>query len=527
MPARAKVFNVVSVLLLALVALVIIVRLLTPLPSLEGRTAPPPTVDTSLTRLGRAIQPEAARNPGLSGIHAIADPHDALAARVMLARAADRTLDVQYYLWRADRSGILLLNALREAADRGVHVRLLLDDNNTSNLDPLLTELDNHPNIEVRLFNPFVLRSPRLLGYLTDFSRLNRRMHNKSFTADGQATIIGGRNVGDEYFGAADGSLFLDLDVLAAGPIAAEVAEDFNRYWTSQSAYPADRILPPLEKDAPSLLPSISALIAYDPGARDYIEAIRRTQLVQALINRKLPLDWVPVRMLSDDPAKGLGVAVPETLVAHKLAKLLGQPRHTLGLVSAYFVPTKAGVAAFADMARQGAEIRILTNALEATDVAIVHAGYAKRRKALLQEGIHLYETRASALGASEAYLQMSTGSSAVLRGSGSVLHAKTFTVDGARVFVGSFNFDPRSVHLNTEMGFLIESPRLAQTIHDGLKREAPLRAYEVRLSDTGQLYWIEQTGGRTIRHDTEPGTTAWQRLTIWLLSHLPIEWLL
>lgn len=519
-------FYLIALALFVVVTAGITIRLTHPLPSLEGRGTPPLLPGISTTRLEQAIEPEAARHSGTSGIHAIPDPHEAFAARVMLARAAERTLDIQYYIWRTDRSGSLLFQAVLEAADRGVQVRLLLDDNNTSGMDALLAALDNHPNIEVRLFNPFTLRSPRLIGYLTDFDRLNRRMHNKSFTADGQATIVGGRNVGDEYFGATDGALFLDLDVLAVGPVATDVAHDFNRYWTSASAYPVDRLLPKTDSD-----PSLMLSAAKEPEAAEFIEAIRRTRLVQSLVEGKLPLTWVPVRMLSDDPAKGLGVAVPETLVAHKLGELLEQPRHTLGLVSGYFVPTAAGVAAFADIAGEGVKVSILTNALEATDVAIVHAGYAKRRKPLLEAGIALHETKASALGNEGASLrfssQVSGGSSSVLRGSGSVLHAKTFTVDDRRVFIGSFNFDPRSVHLNTEMGFLIESPTLARSVHDGLVDEAPLRAYEVRLDADGDLYWLEQVDGKTIRHDTEPGTNAVQRSVIWLLSHLPIEWML
>ena len=515
-----------ALLLLSVVAIGLAVRATHPLPSLEGRSAPPALPDADATRLGRAVQAEAALHPGLSGVHALPDPHEAFAARVMLARAAERTLDIQYYIWRTDRSGSLLFQAIEEAADRGVHVRLLLDDNNTAGMDPLLAALDGHPNIEVRLFNPFALRSPRFIGYLTDFSRLNRRMHNKSFTADGQATIIGGRNVGDEYFGATDGALFLDLDVLAVGPVATDVAHDFNRYWTSASAYPAERILPEAAANEPVSLPAASA-----PEAAEYLEAIRTTRLVQSLVEGNLSMRWVPVRMVSDDPAKGLGAAVPENLVTHKLAALLEQPRHTLGLASGYFVPTKAGVAFFAAMERKGVEVSILTNALEATDVAVVHAGYAKRRKALLEAGITLHEIKASALGDDALNLRfsgtVSGGSSSVLRGSGSVLHAKTFTVDDQRVFIGSFNFDPRSAHLNTEMGFLIESPDLARRVHEGLAEAMPLRSYEVRLDQDGSLYWLEQANGKTVRHETEPGTNAMQRGVIWLLSHLPIEWLL
>ncbi|MBN9407350.1 MAG: phospholipase D family protein, partial [Burkholderiales bacterium] len=202
------------------------------------------------TQLGRALGPELAAHPGLSGIHALDHPHDAFAARVLLARAAERTLDVQYYIWRGDTTGTLLLAELLAAAERGVRVRLLLDDLGTAGLDGPLAAMNGHPRIEVRLFNPFAWRSPKPLGYLADLRRANRRMHNKSFTVDNQASIVGGRNVGDEYFGATSGVLFADLDVLAVGPVVQDVSDDFDRYWASASAYPAERILPAVAPQA-------------------------------------------------------------------------------------------------------------------------------------------------------------------------------------------------------------------------------------------------------------------------------------
>ncbi|WP_262358491.1 phospholipase D-like domain-containing protein, partial [Bordetella pertussis] len=217
-------------------------------------TLPPPVDRTAshaldatqarATPLGQGVGELADTHPGLSGFHVLGDAQDAFAARMLLARAATRTLDVQYYIWRNDMTGTLLLQALHAAAERGVRVRLLLDDNGISGLDDALAALDAHPNAEVRLFNPFPTRSFKALGYLTDFSRLNRRMHNKSFTVDNQATIIGGRNIGDEYFGATDGVLFADLDVLAVGPVVGDVSAEFDAYWASESAWPAGPLLP-------------------------------------------------------------------------------------------------------------------------------------------------------------------------------------------------------------------------------------------------------------------------------------------
>ena len=197
----------------------------------------------SETRLGRAVLPLCAAHEGQCGLVALDDSMDAFVARHRLAEMAQSTLDVQYYIWDDDMSGRLLFLALLAAADRGVHVRILLDDNNTSGMDDALRQLEAHPCIEVRLFNPFSFRTLRALGYLTDFARLNRRMHNKSFTADGVATIVGGRNIGDAYFGAGDEPLFTDLDVMAIGPVVTDVAQDFERYWQSACVSPLHEVL--------------------------------------------------------------------------------------------------------------------------------------------------------------------------------------------------------------------------------------------------------------------------------------------
>ncbi len=244
---KPKPRNRLAVAGLLLVVGVLILDRCNSLPAIERRTSSTAMTDTGSTRLGKAAAPLLGAHPGLSGIHILRDARNAFAARSLLASAAERTLDVQYYIWRNDQSGTLLMKALVDAADRGVRVRLLLDDNNTSGLDALLAATDAHPRIEVRLFNPFAVRRPRAIGYLTEFPRLNRRMHNKSFTADNQVTIIGGRNVGDEYFGATDGVLFADLDAIAIGPVVGEVSNDFDRYWARDSSYPADRLLPAVD----------------------------------------------------------------------------------------------------------------------------------------------------------------------------------------------------------------------------------------------------------------------------------------
>lgn len=492
------------------------------LPSLEGRTPSLTLTDTAQTKLAQAVLPLAAQHPGVSGIYALSDGRDAFAARALLAAAAERTLDVQYYIWHKDITGTLLFDALRQAAERGVRVRLLLDDNNTSELDDTLALLARQPNLEIRLFNPFALRSPRALGFLTDFSRLNRRMHNKSFTADNQATIVGGRNVGDEYFGAAGDVLFADLDVLVIGPVVGAVSHDFDRYWNSPSAYPATSLIKPPKTGDAGEIAAEADRIDDTEAAEEYVRAMRTSPFVQQLIERQLPFEWAPTRLVSDDPAKVLDKARPGSGVAANLKNLLGVPAKELDLVSPYFVPGKSGTQAFAELAKEGVNVRILTNALEATDVAAVHAGYAKWRKPLLEAGVTLYESRRSW---DENDAREKTGR---FGSSASSLHAKTFAVDDQRIFIGSFNFDPRSIDLNTEMGLVIDSPVLAGKLGQAMRGTIPQRAYQVLLNPDGSLYWIarDANGGIT-RYDTEPGTSVWKRMGVSILSVLPIDWLL
>lgn len=492
------------------------------LPPLEKRTVSTVVPDTAATRLGRAVAPLLENHPGKSGIYPLRDARDAFAARVLLARAAERTLDLQYYIWRQDLSGTLLFHAVREAAERGVRVRLLLDDHGTYGLDKTLAALDGHSNIEVRLFNPFRIRTPRALNYLFDFFRLNRRMHNKSFTADNQVTIIGGRNIGDEYFGATDGLLYVDLDVMAVGPVVTEMSKDFDRYWASASSYPVAGLLPAVDGTQIAAIESAASALRENPAAAAYMQALRESAFVQHLVERRLPLEWALTRMVSDDPAKGLGEAKPDGLLLHQLQTLIGKPRAEMDLVAPYFIPGAEGTREFVALAERGVKLRILSNSLEATDaVPAVHAFYAKRRKPLLKAGIKLYELRRLAPVVEPRRDRRSSGSSP------SSLHAKTFAVDGEQVFVGSFHFDPRSADLNTELGFIIDSPSLAKGIAAAFDKRVVLTAYEVRLAENGELYWLERSGDGSVRHDREPGAPFYRRAGVWFLSLLPIEWLL
>jgi putative cardiolipin synthase len=394
--------------------------------------------------LNRVIAPQRKAHPGLSGIYPLGSPLNAFTARMLMLRAAEHSLDLQYYIWHNDLTGALLFDALREAADRGVRVRLLLDDQNTSGLDEVLAALNGHANIEVRLFNPYAGRSARALQFVGDFSRLNRRMHNKSLTVDNQITLIGGRNMGDAYFGATDGVVFADMDVLAVGPVVDEVSTDFDRYWAAVSSYPAERLLPEAAPDALAALAERVARSTERPAASDFVAALRESAFVVQLLAGELPLVWASTRMVSDPPAKVIADKATRRTLASSLVDVIGQATQELQIVSPYFVPTQAGVDALEALRQQGVEVSVLTNSLEATDVGVVHAGYAKHRHALLRAGVRLYELRRASGVPKAALFTGLAGSSAAS------LHAKTFAVDGERLFVGSFNFDPRSAALNT-----------------------------------------------------------------------------
>jgi putative cardiolipin synthase len=487
----------------------------TPLPSQM-----PAVIATDDTAMAQALAPVAAAHPGQSGIFMLRDGREAFAARAVLANAAERTLDVQYYIWDDDITGNLLFNALDAAAERGVRVRLLLDDNNTKRLDRRLALLDLHPRIEVRLFNPFMVRGVRALGYLTDFSRLNRRMHNKSLTADGHATIVGGRNVGDAYFGAAGEVLFADLDVLAVGPVVADVERDFDAYWNSASSYAAAQIIPPSTADSAAEVRRASAALLASVDAQAYVAAIRDSVFIADIRARRVAFEWAKVQLVSDDPAKGLGKAAPSTRIMPQMRDIIGTPSRNFDLVSPYFVPGEEGAAVFAALAKKGVDVRVLTNSLAATDVAAVHAGYAKRRHALLEGGVHLYELR-------RTWSQDAERRSGPFGSSASSLHAKTFAVDGDQLFVGSFNFDPRSTLLNTEMGLIVDSPKLAQRLTQGMASGLPDLAYEVKLNKEGKLIWLEHKNGAVLQLSEEPDASFWRKLQVTVLQWLPIEWLL
>ena len=494
------------------------------LPSLEGRAATTAFADTVATPLGQALAAQSAFHAGKTGIYPLSDPHDAFAARLQLVAAAEKSLDLQYFVWDDDQAGYLLLEALWQAAKRGVRVRLLLDDFYAGDLYRALASLDAQPNIEVRLYNPLVPRFARKLNVLTDFPRVNRRMHNKSFTVDNQVSIVGGRNIGNAYFGAGSGIAFADLDVIAVGASVGQVSRQFDLYWNSPSAYPAASLGEPGRPGSAAALQAKFAAAHADPESSAFLQGVGEKSVVRDLLDGRLAFEWVDARLFYDDPAKTLNSdAESDILLFPQLVRAMGPAESSLDLVSPYFVPAENGTAALAALAKRGVKVRVLTNSLAASDVKFVHAGYAKRRLDLVRAGVTLYELKPTAVAESHEHDLPWFGS-----GSLSALHAKTVAVDRRRGFVGSFNFDPRSESLNTEMGLVIDSPALARRVAETFDQFVPRVAYEVRLAPDGRsLVWIERTGSGEIRYDTEPETHGFLRLGIELLELLPIDWLL
>ncbi len=467
--------------------------------------------------LGETIKNALERNPGRDGIRPLGNGRVAFAARAILAREAVSSIDAQYYIWQDDVTGLMLLDELRSAAERGVRVRLLVDDNGISGMDSYLAELDALPTANVRIFNPFTLRNPKLLSYAFDFGRLNRRMHNKSMTVDGVATIVGGRNVGDIYFDYGAGTHYLDVDAIAIGPIVDEVSQSFDSYWNSGSSYDADLFLgPPAEQ---SLQSTADAARQTAVGA-GYQKAIQENALTDQIAAHDLKFEWSEITLFADDPAKGLGEVEGEDLIVERLIEFAQGSETSLDLVSAYFIPGERGADILEGLAKSGVKVRVLTNSLDATDVMPVHAAYMRYRDGLLNSGVELLELRALRQEHRDRSLPE------ILAGSASGLHAKVFGSDGKRVFIGSYNLDPRSARLNTEMGLLVESPAIAASLADQLNR--PEFAYRVELADTGEVIWLqEEKDGTVTVHTTEPETSSFQRALTAVVRWLPVEWML
>lgn len=481
--------------------------------------------DTSDTKLAKQYRKAKKGHSDESGFFLLGNGLDAFTARAVLANQAERSIDAQYYMIHNDMVGALFTDQLLKAADRGIRVRLLIDDMDLKGRDNGLSTLASHPQIDLRVFNPFIRGSFRASQFITHFGKVTRRMHNKSFTVDNMVTVVGGRNIGNEYFEADPALYFADLDLLAVGPVVQEVSTSFDVYWNSEFSYPIELLRPDLVEK-----------VNLEEGREwlaDYLSQDSVSQYRQSLFNANLAkrlraeetggLIWGEAIALYDKPTKIASYEEDEAdTLTHQMKPFFRSLQKELIIFSPYFVPGKKATEYLSDLSKKGMRIRILTNSLSSTDVSIVHAGYAKYRKPLLRSGVELYEM--SKVLSKEARKQKkgSYGSSQAS------LHAKSFVLDREKVFIGSLNFDPRSVTENTEVGIMLRSVEVADDMaraFDAIVEEAAFRL-ELRKDSEGfeHIYWHGWENGEQRIWTLEPHTSFWTRLSVLFMSLLPIE---
>ncbi|KVO47710.1 phospholipase D family protein [Burkholderia ubonensis] len=477
------------------------------------------------TPLRDALAAPGAARPGESGFRLLADGAAALQMRIALARAATRTLDMQYYIATEDTTGKLLLGAALYAADRGVRVRMLVDDLNFRDIDRVMAALNTHPNIEIRVFNPFGASQrdvmQRTANFFTRIDRFTRRMHNKAMIADNQVAIVGGRNLGDEYFSASPTLQFRDLDVLAAGPVTHDISASFDAYWASGSSYPL-RVLNHQTFDPKDLDAMRDELRAHwRENAEPYnAKPLNATPLAQQIARGELGLVWAPAEFEADAPDK---VAQPTdgyvSPPMRRLAELIRAAQQEFLAFSPYFVPHDAGVKILGDTTARGVRVAILTNSLAATDAVAVQAGYGPYRVPLLRHGVELYEYKARP-GRPRLLGSRSRAS----------LHAKAYVIDREILVIGSMNLDPRSTHLNTELALVIHSPALAQQVATIFARATqPDESYRVQLAalsgpGASELTWTGTDEGVLRTYHVDPYAGLLRNVLTGVFMLLPVD---
>lgn len=489
--------------------------------------------NTSDTLLGRAYGSEARYHPGQSAFHIINSGPAALMTRVALAEAAQRSLDLQYFTTRDDVTGKLLLEAVIRAADRGVRVRILLDDWYLDDFQGAAGVLNAHPNIDVRIYNPYSTRDQSVLERIanapTYLYQYDRRMHNKVFIVDNQVAIMGGRNLGDEYFEAATEMNLRDIDVFTAGPITRRISESFDRYWNSDESFP----LAVLNLPAPE--PDLIAKANED--MQQHWKEMLRSEMGRQLKSIPLPhkvktggveLIWAQAELAADSPAKTEQLTQDASSVPGKrIEELVGHAQREFIIFTPYFVPLDKGVAWLNGLVQRGVAVRIVTNSLSSTDMVPAQAGYSRYREALVKGGVELYEIKS--LPPRTPGRKMFTPSAQ------NGLHAKIYMIDRRDLVIGSFNFDPRSVRLNTEQALVIHSPALCETIAELFKTvSAPDASYRVvpassvppsdRDSITSGIAWETEEDGKIKYFDFSPHAGFWRRITSSFFSLLPMD---
>lgn len=492
------------------------------LPDISSRTQSYAIGDGMATTLGQQFATELAANPGKTGVFLLPHGRDAFAARALLARKAEKSIDLQYYMYHQDTVGSLLTYEMLRAADRGVRVRMLIDDIYGSEGEDTWVSLDAHPNIEVRLWNPWKRGTNRLIQSVFRALSINYRMHVKSFTVDNQATVLGGRNIGDEYFEADTDVAFSDIDVLSIGPSVAEVSSEYDQYWNSEFAYPVRILVRQGDEQDVDTLRDARTGFYNEQATSSYIKALTESDLAHGLANGSLDFGWSESRVIHDSAMKKtLGSKGKDELLISQLAPYITGAKKTVDIVSPYFVPGHKAADALCKLARDGVQVRILTNSLASNDVSAVHAGYSKYRRKLLRCGVQLFEL-------DESLKDMEGKTFTWLPGlKKSSLHAKTMVFDGEIMFVGSFNFDQRSLHINNEIGLVFHEPKIAAAAAKNFEENVNKIAFKVEFSREGgheNMHWVGGLAGPDTVMEEEPYATTVQKLTVGILKWLPID---
>ena len=463
--------------------------------------------------VGTDVESELASRSEHSALIPLADGNDALGARIGMIEAAKHSIDMQYFLLKPDLVGAILTAALLDAADRGVRVRFLLDDVFTTASDRELAVLDAHPNVELRLMNPLSRKSPKFWNFLFDFNRVNRRMHNKSMTVDRALGIVGGRNVADEYYRVDTTVEFADFDMLVAGPVIQEIADQFDIYWNDPQAVPLAAFVS-IERRTLSELSAELEQREAEALAGLYKRAVDSTYIADLRAGKIQP-SYARTSVSHDLPDK-LQVPVPQgdRILAQDLLNTMAGAKEDVILVTPYFVPEDWGAQFFSDLARRGVRVRIITNSLASTNHAYVHAGYKRHRKLLVDAGVELHEIRADAIA-------VTTGPETAPN---ITMHAKIAVVDGQKIFVGSMNFDPRSIKINSEFGIFIDDPLSGEAFRQSLIEDLPQMTFAVRPTSAGGLAWIYDNGSRQDVFPDDPGASAWRKFVAGLTGLLPVE---
>ena len=489
------------------------------------------------TRMGRQLVAAARAHAGKSGFRLLPVGLDGILMRVQMINAAERTLDAQYFIFREDETGKLLTEAMLRAADRGVRVRVLIDDAESTAQDAQIAALDAHPNIEIRLFNPFAHRSHnkllRMMEFAVDASRLDYRMHNKLFIADNAVALVGGRNVGDEYFQVNPDLQFGDYDVFAAGPVVRQMSATFDDYWKCDLAIPVQALAGGKSSEA-QLAAYRKALEEHRAQVKadgtDYMTRIASGEPLASMLSGRVPLVWATAQVVCDSPDKKRvtkGEMVGK-LMHRAVADAAASVQSELLIVSPYFVPGDEGMQLFNVLRKRNVSVSVLTNSLASTfETAplMAYAGYTHYRVPLLEAGVKLYEVR-PVLGDPKG----SGAGGEAQRAALFALHAKVFIFDRKRVFIGSMNFDQRSMRLNTEVGLIIDSPELARQSAARFEAIAqPANSYVLALSRDGaaatpRVVWRTQVNGRDVEYDQAPARSGWQRFKSDFFATLPLD---